>query len=175
MVNSIDETLMRVFSVCVMNYIIEDKKNEPAQEIFLDIVIGKAIPRKLSLCQYVIASGQMKCFQADSQCGEYDHFLSPDLALLGSLASVDPGFSETTTATSLVPLMQDPMSAGLDVGPQVAAWLANFGAPNTFYTGVPIVVRGVPIATLCGFFQGDVAELSAEEAQVHTCLRATTT
>ena len=121
------------------------------------------LPKKLSMCQYAVSSGEMTCInmakEHSKQPGDGRGTLISDPATTQSLAGINPEFGEAMQA--LMPAMSPEW---LQANPGPASLLSLVVDPEIIYVGVPLRLHGRVVVTLCMLLQG-VAEASVAHKQ----------
>jgi len=120
-----------------------------------------ALPRKMTYCQYVVASGEVMCLNPAKEVAQNKQrgcgagrgaasLLQGDSAMLGSLSEADPTFGEGLSA--LGPCMAPEW---LEANPGPALMFAAMNDLRNVYLGAPLRVRGRVVGTLCALLQAD--------------------
>ena len=129
------------------------------------------IPRKLTNCQYVVASGEVECVSATS-----GHRL-PDArreALMPSLAHADPAIANALAPGGYVAMLHAHaaklQAGGVDPDPMLSLALQTVSG---HYMGAPVRLKdGCVVGALCGLFNTDAAGgVELEGADVRAALQ----
>ena len=115
------------------------------------------IPRKLTRCQYVVASGEMQCINnasATMMPRAQAHSLFP------SLAAADPAIAEALTPGGWLATLKQHAERSRAGDPDADKLFANvvacFGT-NRHYLGAPIRVGGRVVGAMCAWFTEEAA------------------
>lgn len=117
------------------------------------------IPRKLTNCQYVVASGEVECVSSTS-----GRLLSDERrrSLMPSLATADPAIADALAPGGYIAMLQahgERVAAGGGTADPMLSLALDTVSRNHQYVGAPIRLQdGCVVGALCGMFSGSMEE-----------------